>query len=136
MNVEQSTLDRAARACHAMHLDLHRMWQRATRANVPHVAEQLDAVRARAWYTMRELVDAGAADPTGRLAAVAPDVPLHLLDSPANRRLLRLLEEAHAAALEVDNERGIQDGFADVVEHFAAGVATEVHGPAQARGRE
>ena len=34
------------------------------------------------------------------------------------------------------SERGIEDGFADVIEHFAAGVATEVHGPATARGRE
>jgi hypothetical protein len=116
-----------------MHAELNRMRQAATRANVPHVAEQLDAVRARAWYTMRELIDAGAVDPTGRLAAIAPDVPLHLLDSPANRRLLRALEEARAAALEVDNERGIQDGFADVIEHFAANVETEVHGPADVR---
>jgi hypothetical protein len=33
----------------------------------------------------------------------------------------------------VDNERGIEDGFADVIEHFAANVATEVHGPADLR---
>ena len=30
-------------------------------------------------------------------------------------------------------ERGIEDGFADVVEHFAANVATEIHGPADVR---
>ena len=133
MNVDQATLDRAAVNCHAMHQELNRMRQVATRAGVAHVAEQLDAVRARAWYTMRELVDAGAGDPTGRLAAIAPNVPMRLLDSPANRLLLRALEEAHAAALEVDAERGIVDGFADVIEHFAAGVQTEVHGPADVR---
>jgi hypothetical protein len=133
VNVDQATLDRAAVSCHAMHAELNRMRQAATRANVPHVAEQLDAVRARAWYTMRELIDAGAVDPTGRLAAIAPDVPMHLLDSPANRRLLRALEEARAAALEVDSERGIEDGFADVVEHFAANVETEIFGPADVR---
>jgi hypothetical protein len=31
------------------------------------------------------------------------------------------------------SERGIEDGFADVIEHFAAGVQTEVHGPADVR---
>ena len=51
MNVDQATLDRAASNCHAMHQELNRMRQVATRAGVAHVAEQLDAVRARAWYT-------------------------------------------------------------------------------------
>jgi len=110
------------------------MRQAAQRANVTNVAEQLIDLQGRAWTTMRDLVDAGAADPTGgQVTTAAPDVPLHLLDSPANRRLLRALEEAHAAALEVDRERGIEDGFADVIEHFAAGVQTEVHGPADVR---
>ena len=31
------------------------------------------------------------------------------------------------------SERGIEDGFAAVVEHFAANVATEIHGPADLR---
>lgn len=84
---------------------------------------------------MRDLTDAGAADPTsgGQVTAAPPTVALHLLDSQANRRLLRALEEAHAAALEVDAERGIVDGFADVIEHFAAGVQTEIYGPADLR---
>ncbi len=142
MNVDQATLDRAAAGCHAIHRELDRMRQAATRAGVPHVAEQLDTIRGRAWYAMRELVDAGAADPTGgRVTTAEAPVPLHLLDSPANRRLLRALQEAHEAALAVDEERSIVDGFADVVSLFAAGVATEVHGPADlrqngARGRQ
>ncbi len=127
---------RPARACHALSRDLDRMCQAAMRTGTAHVAEQLMDLQGRAWVTMRDLVDAGAADPTGgQVAASNADVPLHLLDSPANRRLLRALEEAHAAALEVDRERGIEDGFADVIEHFAAGVATEVHGPADVRQR-
>ena len=31
------------------------------------------------------------------------------------------------------SERGIEEGFADVIEHFAANVAIEVHGPADVR---
>ncbi len=37
------------------------------------------------------------------------------------------------AALVVHFEGGIEDGFADVLEHFAANVATEVYGPADVR---
>ena len=110
------------------------MRQAAARANVVHVAAQLQHLQGRAWVTMRELVDAGADDPTGgRVTTQEAHVPLHLLSSSANRRLLRTLQEAHEAALAVDEERGIEDGFADVVEHFAANVATEIHGPADLR---
>ncbi len=134
MNVDQATLDRTARACHALSRDLDRMRQGAARAGAGNLAEELIDLQGRAWVAMRDLVDAGAADPTGgRVTTAAPLVPLHLLSSPANRRLLRALEEAHAAALAVDEERGIEDGFADVIEHFAANVATEVHGPADLR---
>ncbi len=134
MNVEQATLDRTARSCHILSRELGRMRQAAARANVANVAEQLQDLQGRAWTTMRDLVDAGADDPTGgRVTTQETPVALHLLDSPANRRLLSALLEAHAAALEVDEERGIVDGFADVIEHFAAGVQTEVHGPADAR---
>ncbi len=134
MNVEQATLDRTARSCHTLSRELGRMRQAAARANDANVAEQLQDLQGRAWTTMRDLVDAGADDPTGgRVTTQEAPVALHLLASPANRLLLRALEEAHAAALEVDEERGIVDGFADVVEHFAAQVATEVRGPADAR---
>ncbi len=60
-----------------------------------------------------------------------PDVPLEMLDSPANRRLARLLREAYEAAVEVDKERGTwPDGRADGVADLAAAVELEVYGPA------
>jgi len=134
MNVDQALLDRTARASYALSRDLDRMRQAATRAGGANIAEQLQDLQGRAWTTMRALVDAGAADPTGgQVTTAAPPVPLHLLDTPANRRLLHALEEAHAAALDVDGERRIVDGFADVIEHFAAGVQTEIYGPADVR---
>jgi len=38
------------------------------------------------------------------------------------------------AARDVDKERGHDgDGFAEVIEHFAANVATQIHGPADLR---
>jgi len=45
-----------------------------------------------------------AASPPSESAGVA--VPLHLLDTPASRRLLARLEQAQEAAEEVDRERG------------------------------
>lgn len=47
-----------------------------------------------------------------RAGAQTPDclppaaVPLHMLDTPANRRLARALRDAYEAAVEVDRERG------------------------------
>ena len=59
------------------------------------------------------------------------EVPLHLLDTPANRRLLEALREAHAAALEVDRERGYgEEGvISQDIENLLSEVQLEVYGP-------
>ena len=66
-----------------------------------------------------------------------PDVPLQLLDTPANLRYLTALQEAHLAALAVDRERyGSQDGpAAHAVAELVAVVEMEVYGP-QGLGHE
>jgi len=72
---------------------------------------------------------------------------LHLLDTPASRRLLSLLEEAQEATEEVDAERGrslpgdvpLQPGesrgtdLAETISEIALRVRIEVNGP---KGRE
>ena len=80
-------------------------------------------------------MDAGATHPGGEtFTRAAAPVPLHLMDTPANRELLRCLLLTMDAALAVDKERGHDgDGFAEVIEHFAAGVQTEIYGPADLR---
>lgn len=61
------------------------------------------------------------------------EVPLTLLDTPANRRLLHALQDAHAAALDVDAERGLgrhSDGpVSGMVDSLLAEVESEVSGP-------
>ena len=58
------------------------------------------------------------------------EVPLELLDTPRNRRLLSALEEAHEAALAVDYERGYgDDGPAQDLEDWTYKVREEVYGP-------
>lgn len=66
-------------------------------------------------------------------------VPLNLLDTPATRRLLAVLEEAAAAGAEVDRERGWLDadgdptGYGETYEGRALALRSEVFGPADKR---
>ena len=81
---------------------------------------------------------AGADAPAGTLPRTE-ETPLHLLDTPANRRYAEKLREAWEAGLAVDRERyGADigtDGGAQMVEMLLADVEQEVHGAAGA-GRE
>ena len=137
MNILQNTLDQAAEDFFAVHRELDRMRQAANRAGVGRIGEQLEAIRERAVLGLNRLVEAGAAHPQQHLRRERGDptaVPLHLLDTPANRELLRCLLLTREAAQAVDKERGHDgDGFAEVIEHFAAQVQTEIHGPVDVR---
>jgi len=134
MNVDQAALDRTAATLHAIHRALFGTLRRGGLRET--TAQTIEDTRASAWYALNDLVDAGAADPrTGQgNAPTSGPVPLHLLDAPANRELLRCLLLTMEAAREVDKERGHEgDGFAEVIEHFAARVQTEIYGPADLR---
>ena len=61
-----------------------------------------------------------AQDLTGRVVGVSDGDTITML-SEGNK------------PVKVRFHRGIEDGFADVIEHFTAGVATEVHGLADVR---
>lgn len=75
-------------------------------------------------------VDVSAISPT----EAGLDVPLHLLDTTANRRYLAALTEAHRCAVEVDRERGYgMDGPAEILEDMVAEVRMEVYGPGGGR---
>ena len=135
MNVDQATLDHTAASAHALARTLDQMRQKANRAGVGTLAGQLLDLTGQAATLRNALIDAGATDPrVGGLPATPTETPLHLLDTPANRELLRCLLLTMDAALAVDKERGHEGGgFAEVVEHFAARVQTEVYGPADLR---
>ena len=59
-------------------------------------------------------------------------VPMHLLDTPTNRRYLAALEVAYSAGIEVDFERGYEDGEG-VAEQEVANLLSytraEIHAP-------
>lgn len=118
------------------------------RALAGEVRGQLNALKHKtrpntpAWDTLQQADDAarrlglsleqgGAQRPAGH--APRPSVPLHLLDTPANRRYLSALQEAWECALAVDRERYGEsigtDGCAQVIEMVLADVQEEVSGP-------
>ncbi len=76
---------------------------------------------------------AGALRPVG-MPAPRYETPLHLLDTPANRRYADKLREAWEAGLEVDRERYGDsigtDGCAQAIEMVLADVEQEIFGPA------
>ena len=81
--------------------------------------------------TMQEirarLEEAGQAIPP--MPSAGLDVPLHLLDTPTNRRYLEALTEAHRCALAVDYERGYgDDGLAQDLEDLCCAVRMEIFG--------
>ena len=90
--------------------------------------ERLRVARFESIAAAGILERAGADRPADTPAAVG--VPLHLLDTPANRRLLTCLRDALEAARAVDTERGYggDGGPADMYAMLLAGVETEVLG--------
>jgi hypothetical protein len=99
--------------------------------------EQMKAAGQAADDALRRLVALGANRPGTPVAADV--VPLHLLDTPATRRLLSSLEAAVAAAAEVDRERGWVDdageptGWGETLAALTLTLGREVYGP---QGRE
>ena len=79
-------------------------------------------------------LDRAGAQPPSATPAPRHEVPLTLLDTPANRRYAEALRVAWEAGLAVDRERygpnmGT-DGGAQVIEMVLADVEEELHGPA------
>ena len=113
-----------------------KLWAEASVANRPEASSlhQLHMDGAAALTRLRAI---GA--PMPNKTPPAPVVPLELLDTRANRHLLRVLEEAVEAAQRVDQERGNfdpdepYDGPATLpIVEILARVQLEVRGPAGA----
>lgn len=128
MNVPQADLDAIARGLMQIHTAISHGQHEARYGRHEAAAEHIEAARIQVWQLKRAAEALGAATPAGVPTRSTEPTPLHLMDTPANRRLLAALVEAHKAALEVDEERGIYDGFAEVLESFAAERRDEVFG--------
>jgi hypothetical protein len=137
--LDLDALDKAAAAvCRAREAATFAFFQVA---HEPDSAKQFATTAAeQALSALNYLEALGAAIPGPEGSPpVRSQVPLHLMDTPAARRLVEALEETARIALEVDQERGWIDsngesaGYADTIGGMALGLRTEVYGP---RGRE
>lgn len=130
MNVPQSELD----SLYALSLRLKDTISNAHIArpgDKPALLEEAGHLAANMGVRLEQ---AGAQRPA--TSTPAPAVPLHLLDTPANRRYAEKLREAWEAGMAVDRERygpniGT-DGCAQIIEMVLADVEAEIHGPAGA----
>ncbi len=139
MNVPQTELDAAARALATANGRLIRAVVAGNQNRAEAAAIAAEEGRALVSTTLNALVRLGAASPypAAPMASASSAPPLHLMDTPANRRLFDALMVAYEAAAAVDRERGDDpaDGFAAILEGFAAGKRDEVLGAVGA-GRE
>ena len=103
-----------------------------------HGREVIQEAEDQARRLALRLEKAGADRPDSPASSLSEGVPLHLLNTPANRRYLSLLRETYEAALAVDRERYGEsigtDGCAQVIEMVLADVEEEVRGPVPSHG--
>lgn len=92
------------------------------------IQSELIRLHLAAALALSGMEEAGASTPQ---SLPSPEsVPLHLLDTPTNRRFALRLREAYEAAREVDQERGYgDDGPADYLADLLARVEIEIYGP-------
>jgi len=100
--------------------------------------EELANIRQKLWKLGRQVVRSGAADPLDALpkqvervgveVKEAESIPLHLLSSPKAQEFARAMRSAALACAEMERERGIYDGFAEILEDYAVGAEEEVFG--------
>lgn len=118
----------------ALNLVAGRLATRSVTAGDPEMCELAMKVVKMTAQMCQEEEAANGPLPSISLESAGLHVPLQLLDTPANRRLLRALEEAHEAALAVDHERGYgEDGPAQDLENMVCETREEIFGPAGMR---
>jgi hypothetical protein len=127
MNIKNEALDAWAALAEQMG-NLARRAQRTVEQECEAALEELGSLSAS---LLTRLMAAGARSPHA-LRRPRYDVPLVLLDTPANRRYASALRAAWEAGLAVDRERyGADigtDGAAQIIEMVLADVEQEIHG--------
>jgi hypothetical protein len=109
-------------------------------------AKHISQAQEKNALTRRGLVLNGATDSVRERARVMAQEsgrpvqdhtpPLHLLNTPANRRYARALRDAYEALVEVERERGWEDDLSDALLIDVTRAEQEVNGPSGLRGME
>ncbi len=106
--IPQEKVDGWASFAEGVRVEAFRLYRElALGGNVSAVRADLMSLSDRAAGVVCDMERAGATTPSG--LAPLPEVPLDLLASERNRRLLRILEDALEAAQRVDEERRQSD---------------------------
>ncbi len=127
MNVAQNELD----TLRALAAKLRSAGSQAMRSVGHDQGQRLEELMSLAAQMETRLEQVGAQKPAK--VAARFEVPLHLLDTPKNRRYAEALRGAWEAGLAVDEERYGEkigtDGCAQIIEMVLADVEQEVGGP-------
>ena len=137
MNVPQKDLDLWRRFFDTLRVSMRSACSDLAAGNTNAARHTLEQTEDAARRMALRLEQAGAQRPEGHQPP--PEVPLHLLNTPANRRYVETLHAAWEAGKAVDRERfGADigtDGPAQAVERLLAEAEEELHGPVGS-GRE
>lgn len=133
--VPQGKIDGWARFAEAVRAEAWRLHGALGSGNqVAQVRADLLALSNKAADALCDMEHAGASTPDGLLPV--PEIPLELLNTHANRRLLRILEEAVDSAQRVDQERGnyspvepLDGPVTSELAEILARVRIELYGP-------
>lgn len=133
--VPQDRIDAWARFAETVRCRTSQIRSANARGMAQVVEEIANNMHLEAAAALVDMERAGAITPAG--LPTPREVPLHLLDTPANRRLARALRDAYEAAVEVDRERGAytpgepEDGPAALpIVELLIRVEEECYGPA------
>ena len=134
MNIAQDELNQWRRTAGQLRVVCRTAIHDLRGGKTQHALRRVEAAEDEARRLALQLERAGADRPDAPPPSLTEGVPLHLLNTPANRRYLSLLRETYEAALAVDRERyGADigtDGLAQRIEDVLADVETEIGGPA------
>ena len=133
MNVPQDDLNLWRRFFDTLRVSCRTLLRDLDAGNVQHARQLVEQTEDAGRRMGLRLEKAGADRPGVPPPSLDADVPLALMDTPANRRYAEALRVAWEAGLAVDRERygpniGT-DGCAQVIEMVLADVEEELHGP-------
>ena len=133
MNIAQDDLNRWRSSCGRLRVMSRTALADLNTGNTAHARQVVEQTEEAARQMAMQLERAGADRPDAPPPSFESGVPLHLLDTPANRRYLETLRACYEAALAVDRERyGADigtDGRAQIIEGVLADVEEEIGGP-------
>jgi type IV pilus biogenesis protein CpaD/CtpE len=143
VNIPQDKLDELADKAFRMNSLLLQAASRLRQDRAEAAATLIETARRGNSSVVRRLVWAGAQDPAQKVreeqsrerqalglpTASVKEVPISLLSSVAAKEFAEAIRAAAAACRRMEEERGIEDGLAEILGDYAEIAEMEVYGP-------